>query len=466
VSALFTRPAAAMIVEITDVVIHLASRERTLDLPVDRDATRALNQTSADAFRSALQSLGGSGQVICLLPARGVSVRRMALPASTPEEIERLLPLQIDAQFPLSSEELAWGYTALSASVPSREGKPLKEFVVAAVKKESVQQYRQIISSAGFAPVFGIAALARHALCAHPPAKFGLLEVGPSKSELLTSDESGPATLRVLAMGGEGDASAEPLLAALRNNGAVEKIFVGGKGAAIWSARIAPSIPSEPLALSSGQSTAIAGAKEMFRRGQDPLFIHDTREAVRIERAPSHWKWAALAAVLIGISFAIRYAEPIVRRGRVLKAMSELQSIQSKLPKVDRELAFLQFIKTNQPSYVEVVGVLAGSVQPGTTFDGLTINRRGETSIRGKAQNGQAVGSFRTKMIDSGFFSNVVIDEQTPGQNNQNVTFRMTAQLWPEGQRKVPPKPPENKSVTNALTNSVTAPKPTPGGKS
>jgi hypothetical protein len=184
-----------------------------------------------------------------------------------------------------------------------------------------------------------------------------------------------------------------------------------------------------------------------------------------MERAPAHWKWPSIAAVLLVIYFGLRYAEPIIRRGQVTKAMTELQAIQSKLPKVDRELAFLQFIKTNQPNYVEVIGTLANSVQGGTTFDGLTINRKGETLIRGKAQNGQAVGSLRTKMIDSGFFSNVTIDEQTPGQNNQNVTFRMTAQLWPEGQRKIPPKPVESKTFTNT-TNSATAPKPPTGGKS
>ena len=458
-SALFTRPTASVFVEITDTVIHLAGGERTLDLPVERDANGALTQTSADAFRKALQTLGTGGQVICFLPARGVSVRRIGLPASTAEEIERLLPLQIDAHFPISSEELAWGYELLTASVPSREGAPLKELLVAAVKRDSVQQYRQIITSAGFSPLFGIAALARQGVCAHPPAKFGLLEVGKNKSELLTTDESGPATLRVLAMGGEGDVSAEPLLAALRNNGAVEKIFVGGRGAAIWSARIAPSIPSEPLPVGAGQSTAIAGARESLRRGQEPLLLHDTREAARVERAPAHWKWSAAAVVLLLVYLGLRYAEPIIRRGQVTKAMNELQAIQSKLPKVNRELGFLQFIKTNQPNYVEVVATLANAVQGGTTFDGLTINRKGETLIRGKAQNGQAVGSLRTKMIDSGFFSNVTIDEQTPGQNNQNVTFRMTAQLWPEGQRKIPPKPVESKSATNT-TNSATAPKP------
>ena len=148
------------------------------------------------------------------------------MPAASKEEIEQLLPLQIDAQFPLSADELAWGYRMLAANA-LRENS-LKEFLVAAVKRESVQQYRDIIAAAGFEPLFVVAALAREGACVNPPPHFALLEVGSNQSELVTFDESGPATLRVVGLGAE-NASAEPVMKALRSNGAVEKIFVSGK---------------------------------------------------------------------------------------------------------------------------------------------------------------------------------------------------------------------------------------------
>ncbi len=449
--------------EITEHGVHIVSGDRSVELPVDRDATGALDAASAEALRGALQRVANPdtrAQAFCLLPARGVSVRRIALPASSAQEIERLLPLQIDAQFPLSSEELAWGYTPLGASVPSRDGPPLKELLVAAVKKDAVQQYREIFAGSGFTPLFVVAALARQALCAHAPRKFGVLEVGKSRSELLTLDESGPATLRVITLGADGYSSAEPLMAALRNNGAVEKIYVGGKSAAAWSARIAPSIPSEALPVAAGDSSAIAGLRETLRRGHEPLLIQAHREAPRALPRPAAWKWAATAGVLLVLSVALRYAEPAMRRAEVTRAMGESRAALDKLPKIDRELSFLQYIKTNQPTYLEAVATLATASPPGTRFDSISMTRRGEVSLRGVTQSGQQVGALRSKMIESGFFANVVLDEQTPGQNQQ-MSFRMTATLRPEGDRTPPPKAESEKPAPAAAKPAATnAPKP------
>ena len=429
-----------MYIEFSENAAHIASDERTLDIAIERDAAGALTTEAADSVRGALKLFAknpGLEQAICLLPARGVSIRRISLPAASRDDIERLLPLQIDAQFPLSSEELAWGYSPLIARIPSSEG-TMKELLVAAVKKDSLQQYRDIISSAGFEPLFGIAALAREGVCAQRPAHSALLEVGNKVSELVTFDESGPATLRVVGVGGE-SASVEPVLTTLRSNGAVEKIFVSGKAAAIWSARITPQIPAEPLPVASGQSTAISGLRESMRRGAEPLLIHANRESVSMQRAPAQWRWAAAACALLLVSIGLRYADPIVRKARVSATIADLEARRAKLPKVDKEAAFLNFIHTNQPNYLEIVNALASAAQPGMKLDALTISRRGELALRGSSQGGaQAATTLRSKMIDSGYFASVVIDEQTPNQQNQQqVNFRMTALVRPESERKI-----------------------------
>ena len=439
-SAFFTRATAAVIIEFTENSAHIASDERTLDLAIERDATGALTTAAADSVRNALKLFAknaGREQAICLLPARGVSIRRISLPAASRDEIERLLPLQIDAQFPLSSEDLAWGYSPLNARIPSREG-TLKELLVAAVKKESLRQYREIISAAGFEPLFGIAALAREGACAHRPAHSALLEIGNNVSELVTFDESGPATLRVVGVGSE-SASAEPVFTTLRANGELEKIFVSGKSSASWSARIAPQIPAEMLPVASGQSTAVTGLREAMRRGAEPLLIHANRESVSMQRAPAQWRWAAAACALLLVSIGLRYADPIVRKARVSATIADLEARRAKLPKVDKEAAFLNFIHTNQPNYLEIVNALASAAQPGMKLDSLTISRRGELALRGSSQGGaQAATTLRSKMIDSGYFASVVIDEQTPNQQNQQqVNFRMTALVRPEAERKI-----------------------------
>jgi hypothetical protein len=49
--------------------------------------------------------------------------------------------------------------------------------------------------------------------------------------------------------------------------------------------------------------------------------------------------------------------------------------------------------------------------------------------------NGQQVTDFRAKLIDSGWFANVVVEEQTPTQDRR-VSVRLTAQLKPLAARK------------------------------
>jgi hypothetical protein len=342
------------------------------------------------------------------------------------------------------------------AMAPSRAG-TLKELLVAAAKKDSLQQYREIISSAGFEPLFAIAALAREGVCSHRPGHCAFLEIGGSHSELVTFDESGPATLRVLALGAE-HGSANPLLNALRGNGTVEKIFVAGKAAAIWSARIAPNIPAEPLPGINGQSTAIHGLQESLRRGVEPLLIHTNRESTRVQRAPAQWRWAAAACALVLISIGLRFADPIVRKARIRSTIAELEARRAQLPKVDREAGFLNYIHSNQPDYLDIIGALASAAQPGMKLDSLTISRRGEIGLRGSAQGGQAATTLRSKMIDSGYFASVVIDEQTPVQNQQQVNFRMTAQARPEAERKIAVASKPKIEKTGATTNKLNAP--------
>jgi hypothetical protein len=454
-------------IEFTETAAVIANDARAVELPIERDTTGALTPPSADAFRNTLSTFATAStgaQAFCLLPARGVSLRRISLPAANNEAIDRLLPLQIDAHFPLSSEELAWGHQPLSASVPSREGAPLKELLVAAVRKTSLQPYRELIASAGFTPLFAIAAIVRAGACPHGLRNFAILEIGPRQSELVTFDESSPATLRVIGVGNENAPSAEPLLAALQSSGSIEKVFISGKGSSLWSARLAPSIVAEPLATHPGHTAAITGLRETLRHGHEPLLIHASREAVRVQRSSAQWTWAAAAAILFLIYLALPLVESRLRKTQLARNIAELRAAREKLPKVDREAAFLQYIHTNQPNYLEVVAQLAAANQPGMKLDALNMAKRGELSLRGQAQNPQAVGTLRSKMIDSGAFANVVIDEQTPTQpGQQQVNFRMTAQLIPERDRKPPPpkpvaeKPPAGS--TNKAPTKATAPK-------
>ena len=64
------------------------------------------------------------------------------------------------------------------------------------------------------------------------------------------------------------------------------------------------------------------------------------------------------------------------------------------------------------------------------------MNRRGDLSLRGSMRDSQQVLDFRSKLIDSGFFATVTVEEQSPSPDGQSVTVRISAQWKPTGERK------------------------------
>ena len=113
---------------------------------------------------------------------------------------------------------------------------------------------------------------------------------------------------------------------------------------------------------------------------------------------------------------------------------------------IDEELDFLKFVKQNQPPYLDAIYLLARSAPRGTHLDSLSMGRRQEISIRLKLGNTQQVTDFRSKLIDSGWFANVMVEEQTPSPDRR-VSVRMTAALKPAESRKpITAEPPGKKT--------------------
>ena len=105
-------------------------------------------------------------RAFCAIGARGVSLRQLTLPSSTKEELHRLLLLQIEREFPLLPDALAWGYRRLGDPELPRTGAGLKqELLVAAVKREVIEEYAEILNECGVNPLFTLSALARSCCC-------------------------------------------------------------------------------------------------------------------------------------------------------------------------------------------------------------------------------------------------------------------------------------------------------------
>ena len=478
---------AGVYLEIGQSSLKVLDGNDGLELSIEREENGRVSAACAETLTRSLRLFVKRHnwrprlRAFCALGARGVSLRRLSLPSSSREELQRLLPLQIEREFPLSPDDLAWGYRSISAQHLAGNGAPaVQELLVAAVKKEVLQEYSDILSGCGLTPVFTLAALARSSLCSRPPPCYAVLDIGRSHAELVSFENGAPISIRLLPWGGENlteaiekksatthaeaeklklQLNAEPvseggreeqvhaasgaelqaLAKLIQANWTGQKLYLTGASTALkgFAPKLAKAlggtIECEPVQVlpGEGRSAAILGLKRACEEngGSPPLILQlkTSREAENIAR-PVPWKWAALAALLAIGSLSLRYAEPLFQKSRLAGKLAEIKAYRENLPKIERDLSFLQYLKTNMPPYLDPLFTIASAAPPGTRVEALSMNRRGDLSMRAGMRDSQQVVDFRAKLIASGLFSTVVVEEQTPTPDQQKIVVRITGQ--------------------------------------
>src|SRR5580700_10732222 len=163
-----TRMAAGLFIDIGQSSLQAVQGEDVFAFPLERGENGRLTDLCRERLTVSLrgflgQKSGVTGRsAFCAVGARGVSMRRLSLPASPEEELQRVLRLQIESEFPLSPDELAWGSRPTGPpKAPAAGGPARQELLVVAVKKEVLEDYTGVLTACGVVPVFTLAALAR-----------------------------------------------------------------------------------------------------------------------------------------------------------------------------------------------------------------------------------------------------------------------------------------------------------------
>jgi hypothetical protein len=503
-------------IEIGPSSLQLLEGNEGLELPLERQENGLLSPACkasvAARLRDFLRQPGWRPRrrAFCAIGARGVSLRRLKLPATGKEEWQRLLRMQIESEFPLPPDELAWGCRPLGDGAPRSNGSPQgQEWMVAAVKKEVVEDYAELLAGCGLDPIFTLGALARGGLCPQAPDSYAILEVGSEHTELIAYEQGVPAWIRILPWGeteitrsiekqlGVGRDEAEQLKARARQlpsgdltpnvQAAIQtglaplaksiqaawsgkKLYLAGAGSASlapWFCRaLGETVVCEPLGRmpGPGRSAAILGLRQCCEQngGAPPLILETQpteRQATRTRSAT--WTWAVLALALALGAFSLRYTEAFLHQRGLAKKLAEVKAARNKLPNIDPELNFLQYLKTNQPPYLEALSILAKAAPSGLRLESLAMSRRGDLSLKGFVRDMPQTLEFRTNLIRSGFFSSVVFVEQTPIPNQQKMTMRLEAIWQPTAARDALAA--ELSRAENNLTNAPAQPaKPSP----
>jgi hypothetical protein len=465
---------AGLYIEINQSGLKAFNGEKGLEVPLERRQDGRLTDSCKEKLAAGLQnflqrkSWQPRVRATCAFGARGVSLRHITLPAAGREEFQRLLLMQIESEFPLPPDELAWGYRSCGES--RSDGMTKRELLVMAVKKEVIEEYSELLSRCGINPVFTLAALARAGVCPQTAGTYGILDIGSHSSELVVFENGVPATVRVFPWGDENKTAADEVLdsvaKSMNGHWTGRKLFLTGRSADLTNillplaSRLGSGVECELLKLASGEgrSAAVLGLKKLSEESGGQLLLFQTAQTdgkADLNHSASV-KYAVLAAALAIALLLLPYAEAMAFKPWLAKKFSALNAQTNRLDTINREMNFLQFLKQGQPPYLDALYLFSKSAPSGSRIDSLTMNRRGEVSLRGSMRNSDQVSEFRTKLIDSGFFSNVSVEEQTPTPDHQKVNVRITAQWKPPGELQALAIGPTPEEIEKARTRKET----------
>jgi hypothetical protein len=396
-------------------------------------------------------------QAYAAVGARGVSLRRVKLPGASREETRKLLRLQIEREFPLGPEALAWGYQPLeNGALGTENGRRGQEVLVAAVKRAVVEEYTELLRECGAQPLMTVGAFARTHLVPGGKDSFAMLELGRAHAELTIVENGALESVRLLRWPGgapEGGKERPQADRELVWRGLAEKVralwsgpklYLTGEGARLPALRsclervLGAGSACEWLDPGTGEggSATIAGLSKAWARngGVLPLVL-ESESAPMGERAQTsgRWRWAAVLGLIVLGFVSVRYAEGLVLHGRLAKRLEEVRAYRDTLPKKEGDLAFLQYLKTNQVPYLDAFFALAEAAPAGMRIETLSLNRRGELAMRTTLRDPPQVAEFRSRLVQSGLFESVALEEQTMAANRQGVNARFVGRWKTSG---------------------------------
>ena len=507
--------------ELADGALQVAGPTGERTIPLRRRADGRLDSVSRQQLITSLRELAhrapwqSRGTLWCALPARGVSLRRFSIPPTAPESLRRVLSLQVEARFPLPPEARAWGaVTPHGDAARSIDG--LEEVCVAAVRSDAIAELSDTFLEAGFTPAFTLASLVRTPGFPPQPSRAVALHVGETSSEWTAWDGPFPSLTRSVSCGEasmltalarawntsaaeaadrlrSGTASSDPAvlqalapfhaslqaLPAATGPGTPELWTV--TGSASWIGVLSQLLPqlrpgatlvASTISPSASGGAAIQGLRRLASEtgGQSssasvPVRVQlpDAKAPLSLHGLPAiPWPWVARAAALGLALLLFPYAEAVLGRPLLQRRLNALQKDRTRLAEIDRRLDFVDYLAGSQPPYIEALYVIGNAAPQGAKLDSVTMNRRGEVALVGYTPMPQQAVEFRTRLVDSKYFSSVVLEEQAPVQGGpQRVNLRITAQWKGPAEREalglgpVLPDPAKTNAPSGSGTNSA-----------
>jgi len=228
---------APLLVEIDQEKLVAVSAGSMMQFQLERALDGRLLPACKARLIEQWRAFAGSGlmgaRVTCAISGRGLTLRRLTVPRASAEEQTRLLALQVEAEFPLPPDKLAWGWVKLREGAA---GAP-DEILLGAMRSELLQDYTEIFNRTAQRVMFTPAALVRATTLPRENHCAAQLHLEENHSELLTLENGLPASLRCFAWGTTNLAAA---VGSPGTNGTLERLAASGfavrEGSNAWNA--------------------------------------------------------------------------------------------------------------------------------------------------------------------------------------------------------------------------------------
>ena len=434
---LFNSP--PVFLEIAPASLKALRENAGIELPLERSVDGKITAASREKTIAALQQFVGRKswqprlRAVCGISLHGVSLRKISLPPATGDELDRVLRLQIENEFPLSPADLGWGWKEIS-----RDSAKL-EAVVVAVRKEAIQEYESLLVAAGLNPEFTVAEFARNELCPTPKGSQAVLEVSRTFAELAVFEKEVPVAVKILPVNGD-------LVDAVVKNAGAKTVYVSGTTPDGFFDRLFARTDCRRLEIPAGDgvSAATLGLKKssaadllILNVEAKPTFATGKFNLSQLDFSHADTRlWLMRGAVLLAVLLVFPFAEALFFKPLLALKLDRLKSErQHFVSVVQPEMDFLQSLKQSQPPYLDTLYIFSKAAPPGLHLDSITINQQGNIAVKASMQNAQQVMDFRSNLIGTGFFANITVEEQSPVPGQPKVGVRMTAQWKPVGTR-------------------------------
>ncbi|MDC0325317.1 hypothetical protein OAM01_01005 [bacterium] len=446
-------------------------------ISLQRDEKGQLTPDSLAEVSTAIRQCMGSVSpqsidCICAIGSGGLSLRTMELPFVKEAAFQNLLELQIEKEWPLSPDELAWGFVRLdevkegSDSVDAHSSK----LAVAAVKKSLFHHYDEIVRACGLQPRWTLSACAGLLITETEGSQNNwLLDLRSSVSDLIELQGGIPVSLQHLNWGWdnfearlqryfkeETKFSPEviqkrlqeiedttllewlgPIIEGLSGADNGGPIIVAGEEvrAPIVQSILQRTMPGREVKCSLVASSPAASLPlQVFSQHHKlletaPLITLKkgdvSSEPVQVAHIP-YLRWAAMLIMLVIVALLARRIEPSLRSSKLEGQLIEYREQKNFLPEIDRELSFLEHVQQKTIPYMDLVGLLAAKSVSGFQLESLEMSSDRRVQVRGSLPQNAHPEDLRAKLLESGWFEQVVLDEQTPDKNKRNVTVRVS----------------------------------------